>query len=174
MRETALLIIDVQAGMFMEAEQPCEGTQMLANINHLLAEARASETPVIYVQHGSPVGSSLEPGTPGWQIHAAIAPQPTEPVVRKRYPDSFQETNLQEVLTERGIKKLIIAGMQTEFCVDTTCRRAASLGYDVTLVQDAHSTFGNGILPAAKIIAHHNAVLGDSFARLQPTKDVAF
>lgn len=174
MRDTALLIIDVQAGMFMEAEQPCAGEQMLANINHLLAQARASEMPVIYVQHGSPVGSSLEPGTPGWQIHSAIAPLATEPIVQKRFPDSFQETNLQAVLTERGIKQLIIAGMQTEFCVDTTCRRAASLGYDVTLVQDAHSTFSNGVLPAAKIIAHHNTVLADSFARLQPAQEVAF
>lgn len=173
MSDTALVIIDVQAGMFAEAEQPYQGEQLLANINHLLAQARASATPIIYIQHGSRAGS-LEPGTPGWAIHPAIAPLATDTVVQKRFPDAFQATTLQEELTARGIKKLVVAGMQTEFCVDTTCRRAFSLDYEVTLVQDAHSTWNSAIAPAEQIIAHHNAVLGDWFTRLQATKEIAF
>lgn len=172
MSDTALVIIDVQAGMFAEAELPYQSEQLLANINHLLAQARANDLPIIYVQHGSRAGSSLEPGTAGWQIHPAIAPTAADLVVQKRFPDSFQETTLQEELSARGIKKLIVAGMQTEFCVDTSCRRAFSLGYDVTLVQDAHSTWNTPIVPAEQIIAHHNAVLGDWFVQLRPTREI--
>jgi nicotinamidase-related amidase len=172
MSDTALLVIDVQAGMFAEAEQPYQGEQLLANINHLIDQARASQTPIIYVQHGGPAGDSLEPGTSGWAIHPAIAPTENDTIVQKRFPDSFQETTLQSELTAHGITKLIVAGMQTEFCVDTTCRRAFSLGYDVTLVQDAHSTWNTKRMTAEQIVDHHNRVLGDGFARLQPAREI--
>ncbi|CAN5733833.1 cysteine hydrolase family protein [soil metagenome] len=172
MSDTALLIIDVQAGMFSEGELPYQSEQLLTNLNHLIDQARSSQTPIIYIQHGNRAGSSLEPGTPGWEIHPAIAPSVSDTVVQKRFPDAFQATTLQKELTERGIKKLIVAGMQTEFCVDTTCRRAFSLDYDVTLVQDAHSTWNTPIATAEKIIAHHNAVLGDWFVQLRPTSEI--
>ncbi len=174
MSDTALLIIDVQAGMFAGAEQPYQGEQLLTKINHLLALARASATPIIYVQHGSRAGTPLEPGTPGWEIHPAIAPTGSDAIIQKRFPDAFQATTLQAELVARGIKKLVVAGMQTEFCVDTSCRRAFSLGYDVTLVQDAHSTWDTEHVTAAQIVEHHNRVLGDWFARLQAAKDISF
>jgi nicotinamidase-related amidase len=92
----------------------------------------------------------------------------------KRHPDSFQETELQRELKERDIEHLVIAGIQTEYCVDTTCRRAYSLGYDVVLVQDGHSTWDSEHLDASQIIAHHNNVLGGWFARLQPAREIKF
>jgi len=72
----------------------------------------------------------------------------------------------------RGIKKLVITGLQTEYCVDTTCRRAYSLGYDVVLVKDAHSTWDSGDLSAQQIIDHHNNVLGGWFVTLKNEEDV--
>jgi nicotinamidase-related amidase len=88
-------------------------------------------------------------------------------VVQKHHPDAFQDTNLRRELESKSIERLIITGIQTEYCVDTTCRRAYSLGYDVTLVKDAHSTWSTDHLTAPQIIAHHNAVLGGWFAELK-------
>ena len=156
---SALLIIDVQLGMFQNDAPVHKGEDLLSTIGGLIARARAAEIPVIYIQHSGGHGHRLEPGTPGWPIHPAIAPDDGESVVHKQYPDSFRETNLQEELRARGIGRLVIAGIQTEYCVDTTCRRASSLGYDVTLVEDAHSTWGTDHLRASQIIDHHNQVL---------------
>jgi nicotinamidase-related amidase len=169
--DTALLIIDVQMVMFAENDPVYQGEALLAKLKSLLAKARAAGTPVIYVQH-SEKNSDLAEGSPGWQIHPAIAPLPGEPVVHKLHPDSFQGTTLQEELQKRGIKQLIIAGMQTEFCIDTTCRRAYSLGYEVTLVKDAHSTWDTKILKAPQIIDHHNQVLSGWFVKLKTAEEV--
>jgi nicotinamidase-related amidase len=121
--DTALLVIDVQQGMFAEDDPVYQGAALLETIGGLLARARAAEVPVIYVQHNGGPGHPLEPGSEGWPIHSAIAPALGEPVVGKATPDSFHETRLQTELEARGIVKLIVAGIQTECCVDTTCRR---------------------------------------------------
>ena len=156
--DTALLIIDIQAGMLDEADPDCKA--ILDNINSLLDRARASGTPVIYIQHdGWPAGHPLEPGTPGWPIHPAIAPHEGEPVIRKRASDSFYRTPLQDELEKLGVRRLVVAGAQSEYCVDTTCRSALSHGYDVTLVSDAHDTANGHHLTADEIIAYHNHVL---------------
>ena len=90
-------------------------------------------------------------------------------------PDAFYKTNLHQHLSTHGIKKLIIAGIQSEFCVDTTCRQACcSLDYDVTLVIDAHSTWNTDLLTAPQIIAHHNSLLSDWFVTLKAEQDIFF
>lgn len=81
--------------------------------------------------------------------------------VRKTAPDSFHNTQLHTLLHEHGISHLIICGMQSEFCVDTTTRRALALGYPVTLVADGHTTSDNRTLKAAQISAHHNETLSN-------------
>jgi len=95
-------------------------------------------------------------------------------VVQKRHPDAFQDTNLQRQLEAKGIARLIITGIQTEYCIDTTCRRAYSLAYDVTLVKDAHSTWDTDRLTAPQIIAHHNNVLSGWFAQLKEASEIYF
>ena len=87
--------------------------------------------------------------------------QPTDWYVRKTTPDSFLRTDLGHLLNEKGIDQLIICGMHTEFCVDTTTRRALALGYPVTLIGDAHTSAGNAAISAAQVIAHHNATLSN-------------
>lgn len=173
--DTALLVIDVQVGMFAEPDLPNRAPELLATIRSLLDRARAVQVPVIYIQHGSDrAGHPLQLGTPGWPIHPAIAPLEGEPVVGKRTPDSFHETTLLAELEARGIRRVVLTGLQTELCVDTTCRRACSLGYDVVLVADGHSTWDTERLKAPQIVAHHNAILGDWFATLRPARAVEF
>jgi len=169
---TALIIIDVQVAMFSDAEQPHDGPGMLQRIASLARRARDAGVPVIYVQHGGD-HAPFTTGTPTWQIQPDIAPLEGEPVVHKRHCDSFQETTLEDELAARGIRQLVLTGMQTDFCVDTTCRRAYSLGYDVTLVSDCHSTFSDEALPSAQIVAHHNTCLR-AFAKVIPSAEVAF
>lgn len=173
MKKTALLMIDVQNCMFDPAPV-YNSALLLERLQSLINRARASSTPVIYVQHNGPTGAPHAPGEPGWAIHPAIAPQPGETIVQKTTPDAFYQTTLKVELAAKSIEQLVIAGIQTDYCVDTTCRRAASEGYNVTLVSDAHSTWGDSGLSAQQIIDHHNQVLGNWFAKLVTTEAIQF
>jgi nicotinamidase-related amidase len=174
MSDVALLVVDVQMFGFGEDSPVYAGESLLANVRGLIARARAAGAPVIYVQHCGAEGEIDEPGAPAWKIHPAIAPAEGDPVVQKRHPDAFQKTTLQAELESRHIRRLVVAGMQTEYCVDTTCRRAYSLGYDVVLAEDAHSTWDTEHLTASQVIAHHNATLGGWFVTLSATRDITF
>src|SRR5207245_3197980 len=156
--DTALVVIDAQIGVVGEAYHHDE---VLDNINLLLDRARTSGTPVIYVQHNGPKGDELEPGKPKWPLHPAIAPRDGEPVVQKASPDSFHETRLQAELEARGIKRLVITGGQTQYCVDTTVRRAVAQGYDVLLASDAHTTEDSDTLDTDIMIVINNTMLHD-------------
>ncbi len=154
---TALLVIDMQVGLVSGAHRESE---VVGTIATLLAKARSCGTLVVYLQHESHDFAPLRRGTPTWQIHRDIAPAEGDLVIPKRASDSFYETPLRRELEARGVRHIVVTGMITEACVDTTSRAALSLGYDVTLVEDAHTTW-NGRLPAAQIIEHHNATLAD-------------
>ncbi len=176
MSNTALLIIDTQVGLMASAHKSKE---VLDNINTLLAQARSSHTPVIYVQHDGPTESGLAVGTPAWAIHPAIAPHTGELIVHKRASDAFYDTILKRELEAQSIQQLVVVGGETEYCVDTTIRRATVEGYDVTLVSDAHTTtdYNEALLPAAQRIAYLNSVV-DGFAAdthsitVKPTHEV--
>jgi nicotinamidase-related amidase len=151
---TALLVIDAQVGL-LELPGTHEPARVLERIAMLLARARAASVPVIFVQDDD----VAPPGSAAWQVHPAIAPAPGEPAIRKTACDSFHETALAAALAERGVGRVVIAGMKTEFCIDTTCRRATTLGYHVALAADAHTTDGSDVLAAPTVIAHHNRLL---------------
>jgi nicotinamidase-related amidase len=174
--KTALLIIDVQVGL-VELMPTDLQNQVLSNITVLQNKCRAAGTAVFFIQHDGPKGHPLETETPPWAIHPAIRPLAGELIIRKKASDSFFETALAQELQKKNIGKLITAGAMTEFCVDTTCRRAVTLGYDVTLVSDAHLTRDTPVLTASQIIAHHNLVL-DGFAagshaiKVMPTAEI--
>jgi nicotinamidase-related amidase len=157
-QDCALLVIDLQIGL-VDGLPLYNSAELLQTVNTLLSKARMAAADVIYVQHDGESGHPIEAETPGWAIHPAIAPGPDELVVRKRAPDSFFETPLHDVLQKRGISRLVIAGAMTQYCIDTTCRRAVSLGYDVVLVSDAHGTADTKRLTARQIIDHHNYLL---------------
>lgn len=177
-RDSGLLIIDVQVGI-IDGFHAYRGPEVLEQINKLVSKARASNMPIIYIQHDGEAGHPLEVGTEGWQIHQEIKPHEEDLIIRKRASDSFFETTLQNELDARGVRHLVVTGCMTEYCVDTTSRRAISLGYDVTLVSDAHTTIDNKLLTAAQIIAHHNALLdgfdaGTHAVSVKPADEVTF
>ena len=171
---TALVVIDVQEAMFRQPSPPHDGAAVVGRIAGLLDRARAEDVPVFYVQHDGGTGDDFERGTPGWQIHAPIAPLPAEPIVEKRHPSAFQDTDFEARLKRAGVDRLVICGMQSEYCVDSTTRAAYSLGYKLVLVSDAHTTFDTRVLSGAQIQAHHNLTLGGGFARCVPAAEVAF
>jgi nicotinamidase-related amidase len=174
----ALLIIDIQVGL-VRLMPPELQHQVLSNVSTLLNKARSSASPIFFIQHDGPKGHPLETETPPWAIHPSILPRSGEPVIRKKASDSFFETGLEKELKKNGISKLIIVGGMTEFCVDTTCRRAITLGYDVTLVSDAHLTRDTPVLTASQIVAHHNLLLdgftaGDHSIKVKAAAEISF
>jgi nicotinamidase-related amidase len=171
--KTALLMIDIQQAMFGPDEICHQPERVLANAGDLLARARAAGTPVHFVQHCE-AGGGFAPKSAGWQIHPQVAPRAGEPVTEKWAASSFYKTDLDAKLRAAGIDNLVIAGLQSEFCIDTACRVAQTLGYKVTLAADAHSTFDTPILPADKIIAHHNRLLAGIVERVVPVAEIAF
>jgi nicotinamidase-related amidase len=171
--KTALLMIDIQQAMFGPDEICHQPERILANAGGLLARARAAGTPVYFVQHCEAEGGFV-PRSAGWQIHPKVAPRPGEPITEKWAASSFYKTDLDAKLRAAGIDTLVIAGLQSEFCIDTACRVAQSLGYKVTLAADAHSTFDTPILPADKIIAHHNRLLSGIVESVKPAAEIAF
>ena len=155
---TALLVIDVQRALCTGDEAAYAIDEVIGRINGLSRAARAATVPVVLVQHEE-AGSPLSHGSQGWQLDARVEVAPADLRVRKTSPDSFYETALDTLLRERQVTRLVLCGLQTEFCIDTTVRRALSLGYDVVLASDAHSTSQSDTLSAAQIVAHHNRTL---------------
>lgn len=155
---TALLVIDMQNGVVGKAY---ERDRVIANIQALVDRARAEDVPVLWVQHS---GDELPRGSEGWQYVAELKRMDAEPLVHKTYGDSFEATELEELLAERGVGRLVVTGAQTEECIRSTLHGALVRGYDATLVADAHTTedmreWGFPVAPAESI-AYTNAYWG--------------
>ncbi|MFQ6065137.1 MAG: cysteine hydrolase family protein, partial [Candidatus Bathyarchaeia archaeon] len=174
MIDTALLIIDMQVGNFSEPNPIYKAKELLAKVKNLIIKARSAGVPVIYVQNKGSTGDPDEYCTVGWKIHPSITPAEGDVIVEKDTPDAFHKTNLQSLLEREKIKTIVVAGLQTEYCIDTTCRRAFSLGYNVILVKDAHSTWDSSHLTAQQIIDHHNQVLAGFFVDLRKEEETTF
>jgi nicotinamidase-related amidase len=150
---TALIIIDVQNSVM---EGTARRDEVIANISTLVGKARAEGVPVIWVQHSS---EDMPRESDAWQYVRELPQDSGEPVVHKTFPDSFEATDLEDVLEERGVGRLIVAGAQTDECIRSTIHGAFTRGYDVTLVEDAHTTEDlteYGAPPPEQVIAHTN------------------
>jgi nicotinamidase-related amidase len=150
---TALLVIDVQNGA---VEGGHERDAVVANVGSLVDKAREEDVPVVWVQHSS---EGLAKGSDNWRIVPELAPDDAEPLVDKSYPDSFEETALESVLSDLGVGRLVVVGAQTDECIRSTLHGAIVRGYDATLVSDAHTTEDQsewGAPPPDKVIAHTN------------------
>ena len=150
---TALLVVDVQSGVVEGAH---ERDAIVANIGSLVERARRERVPVVWVQHSD---EQLERGTDGWRIVPELTPEDDEPLVEKRYGDSFEDTALELVLSSLGVGRLVVVGAQTDACVRSTLHGAFARGYDATLVSDAHTTEDQtawGAPPPDQVIAHTN------------------
>lgn len=149
MKPDAMIVIDVQQALV--AEHPYREAETLAGIARLADACRAQGIPVVYVQHEEAEGSLVH-GTPGWEIAPAVAPHPGEARFYKRFNSSFHDTGLHAHLQALGARNLLLCGMQTEYCVDTTCKVAFDLGYSVTIPRGGTTTFDNRLFKAADLI----------------------
>ena len=173
---TALLVIDMQNGVLSTAH---EREAVLANVATVVDHARAESVPVIWVQHSS---DELPIDSESWQIVPDLVPNADETIIRKEYGDSFEATNLEEVLAEAGVGHLVITGAQTDACVRSTLHGGFARGYDATLVSDAHTTEDLsewGAPPPDQVIAHTNLYWGFQGApgrtgKVVPTAEVDF
>jgi nicotinamidase-related amidase len=155
---TALLVIDVQNGVLAET---FERDAVVANIATLVAKARAADVDVIWIQHS---GENLPIDSEQWQYVPELVRRDSEPLVAKTYPDSFEDTDLEAVLSGHGIGRLIVSGAQTDECIRSTLHGAIARGYDATLVEDAHTTEDLspwGAPPPDMVIAHTNLYWGN-------------
>ena len=158
---TALLVVDVQNGV-VTGNHNRDG--VVANVATLVDKARAANVPVVWVQHSS---DQLPQGSEKWQYVPELKQDESEPVVHKQYGDSFEQTDLESVLAERGIGRLIVAGAQTDCCILATLHGAAVRGYDALLVKDAHTTedlteWGGATVD--KVIDHVNLYWGENYS----------
>jgi nicotinamidase-related amidase len=159
--KTALLVIDVQNGVVSGAH---ERDAVVANVASLVDKARAADVPVVWVQHND---EGLPRDSEEWKYVPELVLRDDEPVVHKQYGDSFEATDLEQVLAERGVGRLIVAGAQTDACIRSTLHGAIARGYDATLVADAHTTEDTsewGAPPPDMVIAHTNLYWSDHTA----------
>jgi nicotinamidase-related amidase len=172
----ALVVIDVQRGLLGGPEASHDGAGTLERINALIGKARRAGRAIIFLQHEEP--PDLVRGTPAWELHPHLDRRPDDPVIRKTTCDGFYRTSLDEELGRAGAKTVYIAGCATEFCVDSTVRAAASRGYAVVVVSDAHTTGDRPPLGAPEIKALHNWVwrnlAADPPVRVRPAAEVMF
>ncbi|MGE7119126.1 isochorismatase family protein [Peribacillus sp. NPDC046944] len=171
-KNTALLIIDLQIGSFLKEKLIYKGDELLNNIQFLISKARIEQIPIFFTKHNGKAGTLNQKGNRGWEVHPSIPLFKEDVIIEKDFPDSFQQTDLQQQLVNKKISRIIITGIQSEVCVDATCRRAYSLGYEVILAEDGHSTYDSNILNASQIINHHNDIHAQWFANVQKTKDI--
>jgi nicotinamidase-related amidase len=167
----SLLVIDVQVAMFDDPDNlPHEGEIVVAKIKDLIERARSAGVDVDFVRHEHARYLPMQPGNAGWEIRPELAPLPGESIFDKRACDSFYETGLEASLRARGIERVIVAGLQTEMCVDTACRSALHRDFNVVLASDAHTTWDRGGMTAEQIIRHHNLSLAEI---PHPTKEIS-
>jgi nicotinamidase-related amidase len=158
---TALLVIDVQNMVVANAHNR---DAVIGNINTLVDRARAEDVPVVWVQHSD---DNIVRDSEGWQYVPELVRRDSEPLVHKNYGDSFEGTDLEARLAERGIGRLVVTGAQTDACIRSTIHGAFVRGYDVTLVGDAHTTEDLspwGAPPPDRVIAHTNMYWSDQSA----------
>ncbi|WP_433694878.1 cysteine hydrolase family protein [Paraburkholderia phenoliruptrix] len=171
----ALLIVDMQVGLFNGPVTPHHGAQVLANINELIGKARRVGASIFAARHTGPQGSAVEPGSPLTQLLPDLAVDAmADTVFDKERPNCFLGTGLADSLRAASVDELVIVGMKTEYCIDTTCRAAADLGFQPVLVADAHTSMDTPVLSAQNIIDHHNRTLNGPFVRLVSTDECEF
>jgi nicotinamidase-related amidase len=154
---TALLVIDVQAGLFDGENAAFEAEAVIARINEVAAMARKAGVPVFLIQHdGEPGSDYLAPFSDGWKLPPSLLVRPGDLVIRKTTCDAFYGTLLESELRARGITTLVLTGFATDFCVDTTFRNAVSKEFGIIIVADAHTTSDSPVLKADLVRQHHN------------------
>ena len=164
---TALLVIDVQKGLFSRPTPVYHEQQLLDNINSLSDQFLKKGGAVFFIQHSNQ--KQRVKGTENWQFHPRLQVSENDSVVHKTHGNAFQDTGLKDELDARGIKNIVVTGLVTNGCVKATSIGGHNLGYRVVLVEDGHSTY---IKTAPRLIKEWNGILGQDIAEVHPTGEI--
>lgn len=154
MSNIVLLVVDVQNTLINA--NPYNEQRVIENVKKLILNARDNKKEVLYVRHDDGKGTELESGTYGWQIYDEIAPNSTELIFEKQYNSAFYKTNLKEYLDSKDIDTIILVGLQTEYCIDATCKSAFDHGYKIIIPEETNTTFDNDYLSGEKLYEFYN------------------
>ncbi|WP_055563577.1 isochorismatase family protein [Streptomyces atriruber] len=177
----ALIVVDMQnAFVGGEGAVPDVG-RLLESVRGLLARARESGALVVQLQNDGEPGTSDEPGTPGWEIHLPVETDRGEVLLRKTVDDGFEDSPLETLLRDAGVKELAVCGVMSEMCVRATASTALDLGFRVVLPHDAHATYDipaaegiSDVVPAATVSRVAEWTLGDEVEIVARAADVGF
>ncbi|MDD7793080.1 cysteine hydrolase family protein [Clostridium sp. 'White wine YQ'] len=153
MGKQALLVIDVQNAIVFD--KPYDIEEVIGNIKKLIEASRENNVEVIYIQHTEEEGE-FAANSDGWKIYSEVAPAIGEKVIRKNYNSAFRKTSLKEYLDSKEIEELIMVGLQTEYCFDTSVKVAFEFGYKLIIPEKTNSTFDNGNISAKDLYEYYN------------------
>ncbi|PLR39526.1 cysteine hydrolase [Chimaeribacter californicus] len=169
----ALLVIDMQNGLFFADPPPFGRDALLENINTLIDHFHQTGQPVVFIRHTGPAGSPIAEGTALWSLVADLhIDEQQDKMINKHRTGCFEETPLAAWLQAQDVGEVVITGLKTQYCIDTACRTAAGQGFRVVLAADAHSCMDTADLTASQIIRHHNTTLHGAFARVMDHQTV--
>lgn len=168
----AMIVIDMQEALVKA--HPHDSKDVLVNIGRLIQACREKGVPVIYVRHDGGVGDELEKGSSGWQIYHEIGPAGNEAVFDKSFNSAFKETGLKEYLEGAGAQRLIMCGMQTEYCFDVSVKVAFEYGFTVTVPRDGVTTYGNEWMTGRELTSYFaDRIWQGRYARVKETGLIA-
>jgi nicotinamidase-related amidase len=154
MSNIVLLIVDVQNELINA--HPYNEQRVIENIKKLILTARDNKKEVLYVRHDDGEGTEFEKGTYGWQIYDGISPNSSEVIFEKQYNSAFHKTDLKKYLDSKNVDTIILVGLQTEYCIDATCKSAFDYGYKIIMPEETNTTFDNDFLSGEKLYEFYN------------------
>jgi nicotinamidase-related amidase len=168
-KDTALLVIDVQLGLFKKSTPIYKASELLENINLLVDQAHEGGVPVVFIQHSDT--RVLIKGSREWQLHPELQIINVDTIVHKKHGNAFENTNLDELLKNKKISRVVVTGLVTHGCVKATCLGASQLGYKVILVKDGHSSYSKD---AARLIEEWNERLSEKGCEITAASQILF
>ena len=166
----ALIVIDIQEGLVKE--NPFDTKNFIINTKAIIQHFRDQNIEVIFMRHSEDDGL-LATGSDNWQVYHELKPQENEKIFNKYYNSIFKNSGLKEYLDSKSITNLTFVGMQVEFCIDTSVKVGFEYGYNITIVEDAISTFDNEYLPADTILSFYKEkIWRNRFAQLKTTNEM--
>ncbi len=173
MKLDAMMIIDVQVGL-MRAH-PYNEEKVLKTIQESILSCRQNNIPVIYVSHDGGKGDVLEQGTPGFEIDARVEPIDGDHLFIKTKNSAFNQTGLEDYLNEKGIRNIVVCGLQTEFCIDATIKSANERGFNIVALRDGITTFDNAFLSAKALNYYYEEMIWDKrYAAIKCIDDLVY
>ena len=152
----ALLVIDMQQGSFTAATPRYNTPAVVSRINELAAAFREHSFKVVFIQHDGTAHNDFLPDTAAWALLPELEQHTSDVYIAKTANDCFYRSQLDAFLKDKGIIQLVITGCATDFCVDATVKSALARDYEITVIEDAHTTADRPGIDALQVIGHYN------------------